>query len=597
MTAIGHLPRWDMTPIFPALDSPAFDTAFEGVKRDITRLAELCDARGVRALDGGGASADLAAAFEEVTNALNQLYTDLRKVGSYINAFVTTDAADDLAQSRMSELRIAQVTLDQLETRYTAWVGSMDVDALLKRSQVARDHEFTVRKAAVLAAHQMEEALESLASELRPVGLSGWARLHGDMTALLTVTLTIRGEEQTLPMSAVRSLANDPDLEVRRTAHEAELKAWESVQVPLAAALNGIKGYQRLLHRRRGYSDDVESTLLLNNIDRATLEAMQQACVESFPDFRRYMHAKARALGIERLAWYDLSAPVGSGGRVFTWPDAEAFIREQFAAYSPRMAEFAARSFRERWTDAEPRAGKEGGAYCMGTRPGESRILMNFDGSFNSVSTLAHELGHAYHNLNLEHRTPLQKRTPMALAETASIFCETLAFDAVLKHAEGEERLGIIDTELQRDLMVVVDIHSRFLFEKGVFERRGQRELSPREFSELMLETQRQTYGDGLDPENLHPYMWAVKGHYYGPTFYNYPYTFGLLFGLGLYAQYQQDPETFRSGYDDLLSSTGLADAATLAGRFGIDTRSPAFWRSSLDVIRKAIAEFENAVE
>jgi oligoendopeptidase F len=231
----------------------------------------------------------------------------------------------------------------------------------------------------------------------------------------------------------------------------------------------------------------------------------------------------------------------------------------------------------------------------MGTRPGESRILMNFDGSFNSVSTLAHELGHGYHNLNLEQRTPLQKRTPMALAETASIFCETLAFDAVLKHAEGEERLGIIDTELQRDLMVVVDIHSRFLFEQGVFERRGQRELSPREFSELMLETQRQTYGDGLDPENLHPYMWAVKGHYYGPTFYNYPYTFGLLFGLGLYAQYQQDPETFRGGYDDLLSSTGLADAATLAGRFGIDTRSPAFWRSSLNVIRRSIDEFETA--
>jgi pepF/M3 family oligoendopeptidase len=347
------------------------------------------------------------------------------------------------------------------------------------------------------------------------------------------------------------------------------------------------------MHRRRGYRDDVEPTLLANSIDQETLDAMQQACVESFPDFRRYLHTKAHALGLERLAWYDVTAPVGESSRVYQWPEAESFIREQFGRYSERMATFADRSFRERWTDAEPRPGKQGGGFCMGLRPGESRILMNYDGSFNSISTLAHELGHAYHNLNLERRTPLQSRTPSTLAETASIFCETLAFDAAIERAEGAERLALIETSLQRDLLVVVDIHSRFLFEKAVFERRARRELTPREFSELMLDAQLQTYGDGLDADNLHPYMWAVKGHYYGPTFYNYPYTFGLLFGLGLYARYRRDADAFRAGYDDLLSSTGLADAATLARRFDIDTRGIDFWRSSLDVIRRTIGEFE----
>jgi oligoendopeptidase F len=222
---------------------------------------------------------------------------------------------------------------------------------------------------------------------------------------------------------------------------------------------------------------------------------------------------------------------------------------------------------------------------------------MNYDGSFNGVSTLAHELGHAYHNLNLKERTFLQSQTPSTLAETASIFCETLAFDAALGSARDEERLALLEASLQRDLMVVVDIHSRFLFEQSIFERRAARALSPREFCELMLAAQRETYGEGLDGERLHPYMWAVKGHYYGPLFYNYPYTFGLLFGLGLYARYRENPEAFRAGYDDLLSATGLADAATLAARFGIDTRSEAFWTSSLDVIRGKIDEFERATD
>jgi oligoendopeptidase F len=220
--------------------------------------------------------------------------------------------------------------------------------------------------------------------------------------------------------------------------------------------------------------------------------------------------------------------------------------------------------------------------------------MMNFDGSFTSVSTLAHELGHAYHNLNLESRAPLQRETPMTLAETASIFCETLSFEAALARADHEEKLALLNTSLERDLGVVVDIHSRFLFESSVFDLRAARDLTVSEFKERMHEAQRATYGPDIEP--LHTYMWAVKGHYYGPLFYNYPYTFGLLFGIGLYARYQSDPAGFRTRYDDLLSSTGLADAKTLAARFGFDISDIDFWRSSLDVVRNRIAEFERIV-
>jgi len=260
------------------------------------------------------------------------------------------------------------------------------------------------------------------------------------------------------------------------------------------------------------------------------------------------------------------------------------------------MADFARRTYAEKWIDAGPRPGKRDGAFCMGIRPGESRILMNYKPAFGSVNTLAHELGHAYHNLQLRERTPLQRVTPMTLAETASIFCETIVRQAALKAAGPSEEIAILEAALESNTQVVVDITSRFLFEQRLLERRSARELSVDELCALMTDAQRETYGDGLDPDALHPYMWAVKSHYYGASFYNYPYMFGLLFGLGLYAQYEQDPDPFRARYDTLLSETGLADAGTLAAGFGINLRTEDFWRASLDIIRRDIARFETLV-
>jgi oligoendopeptidase F len=236
------------------------------------------------------------------------------------------------------------------------------------------------------------------------------------------------------------------------------------------------------------------------------------------------------------------------------------------------------------------------GAYCSHLKGEESRVLLNYKPSFDSVSTFAHEMGHAYHNLCLSSRTAIQRATPMTLAETASIFCETVVRKAVQRKGTDAERGEAVQGALQGSTQVVVDITSRFLFEKSVFERRQHRELSSRELCEIMLESQRETYGDGLDDALMHPYMWAVKSHYYGRSFYNFPYMFGLLFGLGLYAIYEQDPERFKGRYDDLLSSTGMADAATLAAQFDIDIRSEDFWEGSLDRIREDVDLFERLI-
>ncbi|HAE83988.1 MAG TPA: oligoendopeptidase F [Ktedonobacter sp.] len=595
MDIVSTLPHWDMTVVYPSMESQEFARGYSSVVQDIDELAHLFDTRHIEGQMTAQLSGETIKTFEIIIERFNAVLEATSTLSTYIMCFITTNTHDSLAQAKMSELQKSLVTLKQLGTRLTAWIGSLDVDALIDRSTVAREHAYMLRKAKLRAAHLMTPAEEALASELNVSSGTAWSKLHSDVTSQLRVPVKVDGQIQELPMSVVRNMADEADRDVRRSAYEAELAGWKEAAVPLAAALNSIKGEVNVLARKRGWQSPLEASLFNSNIDRATLDAMLTAARESFPDFRRYLHAKARALGLSRLAWYDLFAPVGKSDKIWEYDEAARFIVEQFGTYSSRLSGFAARAFREQWIDAEPRAGKVDGAYCTPLRKDESRVFANYKPSYGGVSTLAHELGHGYHNLNLAHRTMLQQDTPMTLAETASIFCETIIREATLRKADKQEQIMILEASLQGSCQVVVDITSRFLFEQRVFEARQQRELSIDELNNVMLEAQRETYGDGLDESVLHPYMWAMKPHYYSTesSFYNYPYMFGLLFGLGLYAQYQQDPEKFKQGYDDLLSSTGLADAATLAAQFGIDIRSADFWRASLNIVRGDIDRFE----
>ena len=597
MRATPVPPRWDMTPIFPSLDSPEFAASFASTVREIETLEALFDECDVRRLDTLPPTEQVVARMERVLAAYNNVLDHVRTLDTYIHTFVSVDSRDEVAKARASEFQLRSLPLAQLGARFTAWAGSLDVESLIAASWIATDHAFLLRKSGERAKHLMAPAEEALAIELNVSGGSAWSRLHGAVTSQLSVPMDIAGEARELPMSMVRNLAYEPDRDLRRRAYEAELSGWQRVATPLAAALNSIKGEVITLAQRRGWETPLDAALFDANIDRPTLDAMFTAAHEAFPDFRRYLRAKAGALGLDTLAWYDLFAPMGSG-REWSFDESTRFIVAQFGTFSPRLGEFAARAFRERWVDAEPRSGKRDGAFCVAVRADESRVLANFKPAFGGMSTLAHELGHGYHNVNLAARSMLQRATPTTLAETASIFCETIVRHAALADADREEQIEILDAALQGSCQVVVDITSRFLFEQRVFERRRQRELSSDEFCAFMLDTQRETYGDGLDQDALHPYMWAVKQHYYstGRSYYNFPYMFGLLFGLGLYARYQKDPDGFRARYDELLSSTGLADAATLAARFDIDIRAATFWRGSFDVIRSDVEHFGRLV-
>jgi len=592
-------PRWDLTNVYPSLESVKFKTAVDNFK---TQVADLSDyfVEVVSKTDANTPSKELGVIVGEVVDRFNSAYTLSATIDPYIYSFVSTDSHNKAANRALSEFEQTSLPLKNLEVQLKAWLGkiALTLDGSLEYSPSAKAHAFMLKEAAEQSKYLMSETEEGLAAELSLSGGNAWGKLQGTVTSQLSVDFELEGESQKLPMPALINLRSHPDEETRHRAYDAENAAWDSVRETLAACLNGVKGEAVTLNKRRGREDALHSALDAARIDRPTLEAMLAAMEASFPMFRKYFNHKAKLLGKEKLAWWDLFAPVGKTDKTYSFEEASDFILANFEKFSPELSTFAKRAFENNWLDAEMRDGKRGGGFCMevqGVR--ESRILVNFDGSQDQLSTIAHELGHAFHNecAYQFNKTVLQQLTPMTLAETASTFCETIVTEAVLAQVtDPQEELAVLEGQLNGASQVVVDIYSRFLFEKEIFERREQAELSADDFCEIMERAQVATYGDGLDERYLQKYMWTWKPHYYSPelSFYNFPYTFGLLFGTGLYAIYQQRGSDFVDDYKSLLASTGEAMAADLADRFGINIRTRKFWDDSIALIGKRVERY-----
>ena len=599
---LGAVPRWDLSNVYPGLDSDQFQAAVQDLQMQLDDIDSFMQRHKIEKGEGGPAQSDIGelarvmAELLDKRNALQRLYNTLN---AYLLSFTSTDSFNQEARRIESELELHGVRIRKQDVAFRGWMSGLGerLPDLVNRPGTLANHAFYLKEVHEQSQYLMSQAEEDLAAELTLSGANAWTKLHNTTTSQLSVDFVLDGKKQKMPMPALINLRNHPDAETRKRGYEAEMAAWEANKEPYAAALNGVKGEVNTLDKRRGRKDALHASIDTARIDRQTLDAMMDAMHDAFPMFRRYFRAKAKKLGKKQLPWYDLFAPMGKTDTVYTFEQSRDFILEQFATFSDDLHGLAKRAFDNRWIDAEMRKGKSGGAFCMNV-PGvdESRILANYNGSLEQLGTLAHELGHAYHNECLVGKTELQTITPMTLAETASIMCETIVTEASLKLAKTKaEELAILENDLQNSSQVIVDITSRFIFEKEVFERRAKAELSADEMSAIMEDAQKQTYGDGLDPQYLHKYMWTWKPHYYfaGFSFYNYPYAFGLLFGTGLYAIYQQRGKEFVADYRDLLASTGEGDAATLASRFDIDIRQKKFWEDSLNVVGQRVGRYE----
>lgn len=597
---LSKLPHWDLDNIFPGLESESFNQAVSDLCAQVDELDVFLTDHHISDKSIAQEINAISIAIEGYLERMSAIVQRNFMLRLYVWCILDTDSSNELANRRISELDQYFVRIRLQRTQFQDWIGKQKelLPAVFTSSEIARAHSLYLRETAEQSQYLMSAAEESLAVELALSGINAWSRLHGTIWSKLEIPFEKDSKIENIPMPMIQNIAwYDPDANVRQRAAEAEEKAWATMREPLAAALNGVMGTKITLNKRRGRRDTLHAALDQARVDQDILDALQGSIQVALPSMRQYLKTKAIALGKNKLPWWDFYAPIGQADRKLTFTEAQSFIVEQFERFSPKLGAFAANAFKQGWIDAEPRAGKQGGAYCNGVPgTGISRILCNFDGSLTEVFTIAHELGHAFHNHCQIGKTPQQCETPMTLAESASLFCETLVTDQALAKATNPmEELAILNAFLVTVMMNIVWPLSNYFFEKEAFERRKQAELTASEICDISMKSNVEAYGDAVDSDHLHPYSWASIPHSFiaDVSFYNFPYEFGMLFSLGLYAQYQQRGAAFIPDFEALLASTGEATPLELAARFGINLRERSFWLASLGLIEKRIQRFQ----
>ena len=575
--------NWDLTVFYKDFDDPEF-------KNDLARLPKEIDAF---------TAAIAAPAEDEVRKLVSLVHQEealsclFERLSMMIELNFAVDANNKLANAALAPLMRAYMDSSLAANAFSRYLASLDnLDAIIDADDELKARAFALREAAENAKHQLPEALEKPVLKMQLSGGEAFSHLRDKLDA----TLLVDYDGKQIPLSAVRALAYDGDADTRRRAYEAELASYKKIELPMSFCLNNLKAEGETMAALKGYKGVLDMALAHSRMDEKTLEAMWTAIREALPEVREYFKAKGRLLGHENgLPFYDLFAPVGQSTRTYTVEEARALLLDLFGKFCPEMGEMMRTAFDEGWIDMFPREGKSGGAFCSGYYAKNiSRVMTNFAGSASDVSTLAHELGHAFNNRMLHHKPIMMTETPMPLAETASTFNETLLISQLLKTATPEEELTLLDSCLTEQTQTMVDIYSRFLFEQKVVAAQADHALDVDELKETMLWAQEQSYGDGLDPEYRHPYMWACKSHYYstGVHFYNFPYAFGGLFARGLYARYEKEGEAFVPVYCDLLSRFGSDTIANVTASVGIDVTTPDFWREAVESVLVQVRRF-----
>ena len=577
--------EWSLDAFYLGTDDPALERDMALLEK---RIGDFKNAVAALSAEDARACLKKTVAIEEDIALL------ARKLGGYFSLRRSAHSPDPEGAKYSTRMQNLMTTQTKESVIFQKFIGSIeDIDAVISGDEMLEAYRFRFSQIKKNASHKLSDEAEDVFARMNISGGRAW----GDLVAYLTANVAVDYKGEKTSLSAVRGLAESDDAEERKAAYEAELACYDKVRDSIAFALNSIKAQVNTEAELRGYENPLAMTLEQSRMKKETLEAMFAAMREAFPKFHAYLRHKARLLGYENgLPWYEILAPMGKAdSKTYTVEEAHAYLVDHFSSFAPDLAEMVDTAFRDEWIDFYPRKGKVGGAFCSNLPfMKESRILTNFSGTFGSITTLAHELGHAYHGKQIEDHRPLNTGYTMPVAETASNFNELIIVNHAIANAEGEEKIRLIETQIQDMTQIIVDIYSRFLFEDEVIRRRKNTFLFADDLEKIMTDAQKEAFGDGLDPAHLHPYMWWCKSHYYraGLSYYNFPYAFGGLFSRGLYAKYLEEGEAFLPKYRALLKATTVDTVENVAGIAGIDLTEPDFWRKSLATITEAIDLF-----
>ena len=533
----------------------------------------------------------------EWANAIQSLYAlgdRLRQAASFVACLVSQDVKDDRAVQLDADVDQLSARLGTLWTQLRAAFAQMDDadwTALLSKPPLDAV-AFHLNEERDEARLKMSPELETLANDLAADGYHGWNRLYG----LISGNQEVEFEGKPMSLGQLQyKMFDDTDRAVRRAAFDLFEETWADIAKPCAVALNNQAGFRLALYKHRGWESILKEPLLENRLSVAALEAMWSVIDAKSDKLLDYFAAKAKLLGLERLSWFDMYAPVGNSAHTFTYLEAADFTVENLRRFNPDIADFSRMAIDQRWIEAEDRPGKRAGGFCTGfPLSKQSRIFMTFTGSVNGLMTLAHELGHAYHSWVMWDMPSGARRYTMSVAETASTFNEIVVRDAAYKAAaDDNERLSLLATKLDDAISFLLDIRSRFDFELAFFKERHNKSLGVDELNGLMEQAQRTAFKNGL--ERYHPLFWASKLHFYitAAPFYNFPYTVGFLFSNGVYARAEAEGPAFKDSYIALLRDTGRMTTEGLAQtHLGIDLTQPEFWETAVDRVLADVDEF-----
>lgn len=576
---------WSLDDLYKGFDDPAFQ---HDMKQLQTLIKEINDLPKQLSHEKETESLVLLLQAEE------QLSELISRLGSYISLRQSTNTTDSETTAYMGQLeQIASMSTKALAMCDRFIADVQDLDACIQENEFLKEYAYVLHTTKKDGEHLLSDDVEEVIAKLNISAGSAWENLQ----SYLTSTLKVAYDGKDITLSEVRNMAYSSDPAIRKAAYEAELKAYEPIKESVAFALNNIKSQVNTICELRGFASPLDMTLYYSRMERKTLDAMMESMKEYLPYFHKYLKQKAKLLGYTNgLPWYEMFAPMKGNEQTFDLAEAKSYLLNHFAPFAQDLADMMETAFDDSWIDFYPRSGKVGGAFCANLPfLKQSRVLTNFDGALGDVVTLAHELGHAYHGMMIEHHRPLNTDYSMPVAETASTFNENIIMNAAIdEEKDAQAKMALIENQLQDLTQIICDIYSRFLFEKAVFEKRHQQFMFADELCEMMITAQKEAYGDALDPSTLHPYMWINKSHYYSSSlsFYNFPYAFGGLFARGLVAAYQKEGPSFVDKYRKMLKATTISSVEDVAKMADIDITSTTFWKESLDTCKHRIEEF-----
>lgn len=585
-------PQWDLSTIYSSIEGNDYKNALISFEKDIKSLKKLLNSQ----ISPKKFNATLISAIE-IKNKIESSYASFN---SYAYCNYSTNTTDTKALNNFSLVEEKGLLLKEVVRVFQQFLtnNAQNLSSFYTSYPQYEKYRFIFAKAITNQEHMMSNSEESIANKMQHYAGNAWSKLQEQIISNLVDATTGK------TFNELRTEAYSANRTTRFKAYKNELALLQQNEIPLAAALNNLKGATIALNKKRNWNSALEHSCFESHISSKTLNSLIGAIEDSLPMWRSYMQTKAKILNIKELAFYDLFAPLphpdsestsDQKSKKWTFSEAKEYIIDRYNSFSEDMGNFARHAFTENWIDAEIRAGKVGGAYDTPfPAQGVSRILSNFNGTFNDVTTLAHELGHAYHDYCVKDLPYMLSEYPMTLAETASIFAETIVMNDMITKTTGFEKARLIEMHLQDCNQVLVDILSRFYFERSVFEERQKGELSASDFCTLMDKAQNDTYNNGLSKER-HPYLWAVKSHYYITDFdfYNYPYAFGQLFASALYARFQKEGSNFATTYKEILQNTGTYSCETVCKKAGFDIETKEFWASGIKVFANELEELK----